>query len=518
MGFVLLALGLRWMIGPAEHGLSFVTVYPMVLIACFALGLGPGALVATLGGLAGTYFFLAPNYTFAKPPATYLNVLFYALTCALISLIVHALHLTAEHLRNALKEIEARRDQLERQIDERTIDLNAAKEQAESATLAKAAFLANVTHEIRTPLNAIVGLVHIMRRTGVSREQAPRLDQIEISVKHLLEIVNAVLELSKIEAGHFQLDEEALDLQAVASDVILILSPDASAKGVELRLESQPLPSYVVGDRLRLQQALLNYGVNAVKFTASGRVTVRIAPVTDTGTHLQMRFEVEDTGIGIQPDQLSRLFAPFEQGDMSITRAYGGTGLGLVITRRLARLMGGDAGASSSFGLGSVFWFTANLRKGLLPPVKQHEKPRADAEQLLRDHYAGCRILLVEDDPVNREITLEVLRSVWPMVDSANDGAEAVAAVERGRYDLILMDMQMPGMDGLSATRRIRALANGKRVPILALTANAFLEDRQQCHEAGMNDFLAKPIDPTALYDEMLTWLAKSESASTASG
>jgi CheY-like chemotaxis protein len=180
--------------------------------------------------------------------------------------------------------------------------------------------------------------------------------------------------------------------------------------------------------------------------------------------------------------------------------------------------MGGDAGASSTFGLGSVFWFTANLRKGVQPPVEHpHRQPRAGAEQLLRSQHSGCRVLLVEDDQVNREITLELLRSVWPRVDSAHDGVEAVAAVERGRYDLILMDMQMPGMDGLAATRRIRALAHGGRVPILALTANAFLEDRQRCHEAGMNDFLAKPIDPLVLYDALLTWLGKTGTAPTAS-
>jgi CheY-like chemotaxis protein len=308
-----------------------------------------------------------------------------------------------------------------------------------------------------------------------------------------------------------------LDLHAMATDVLSILGSDAAAKGLDLRLEFQPLPTHVMGDSLRLQQALLNYGVNAIKFTASGSVTVRIAPVVETGKDVEVRFEVEDTGMGIEADKLSRLFVPFEQGDMSITRAYGGTGLGLVITRRLARLMGGDAGASSRFGRGSVFWFTVNLRKALSAQAEHHGKPRADAEQVLRSQHAGCRVLLVEDDPVNREITLELLRSVWPLVDSANDGVEAVAAVERARYDLVLMDMQMPRMDGLSATRNIRALANGKRLPILALTANAFVEDRQQCHEAGMNDFLAKPIDPSVLYDAMLMWLAKAESASTTS-
>ena len=513
-----LALGMRLLIAPVEGGLTFVTVYPAVLVAFFALGLGPGALVAAAGGVIAAYVFLAPHYTFAKPAAVYVNLLFYALTCVLTGLIVNALHATARRLRETLRQLETNRDQLEIQVQERTVELHAAKVHAESATLAKSAFLTNVSHEIRTPLNAIIGLVHIVRRSGVTPEQAQGLDKIDLSGNHLLEVVNSVLDLSKIEAGDFQLEEESLDVRAIATEVLSMLSRDAAAKDLELGLELRSLPTHLAGDRLRLRQALLNLGANAIKFTAGGKVIVRIAPVTETGDQVQLRCEVEDTGIGIHPDTLSRLFTPFEQADASITRAYGGTGLGLVITRRLARLMGGDAGASSTPGCGSVFWFTANLRKHFLPVVEQAGKPRVGAEQLLRSQHAHCRVLLVEDDPVNHEITLELLRSVWPAVDAAHDGVEAVAAVERACYDMILMDMQMPRMDGLTATRRIRALTNGRRVPIVALTANAFVEDRQQCYEAGMNGFLAKPIEPIALYDALLTSLETAGTVPTTSG
>jgi CheY-like chemotaxis protein len=285
----------------------------------------------------------------------------------------------------------------------------------------------------------------------------------------------------------------------------------AKAKHLELNVESQPLPYLLQGDATRLQQALLNYATNAIKFTESGSVTLRVLPEAEAGDSVQVRFEVVDTGIGIAPEVIGKLFADFEQADNSITRKYGGTGLGLAITRKLARLMGGDAGVVSDQGAGSTFWFTVRLKKGAAL-VEASAAPTSAAgsdEILLVRDYAGRRILLAEDEPINREMALIQLQEVGLSVDVAEDGVEALELAGRNDYDLILMDMQMPRMDGLDATRQIRLLPDGARIPIIAMTANAFAEDKAQCMQAGMNDFLAKPAYPEQLYTMLLKWLAQ---------
>ena len=386
-------------------------------------------------------------------------------------------------------------------------ELLAAKDSAEQASVAKSAFLANMSHEIRTPLNAITGMAHLIRRSGISAEQEKRLDRIETAGRHLLEIINAILDLSKIEAGKFVLDDARVDLGAIVANVASILSHAAQKKQLALHVESLPAIDGLRGDPTRLQQALLNYGSNAVKFTERGSVTLRLRLANETGHEVLVRFEVQDTGIGIAADKASRLFSAFEQADNSITREYGGTGLGLAITRKLAQLMGGDAGLESTPGGGSTFWFTARLSKGVSSAVTVAPPDADPAEARLHRDHAGARLLLVEDEPINREVTLMLLEDVWPEIDVAEDGAAAVAAVERTRYDLILMDMQMPRMDGLEASQRIRRLPNGATVPIVAMTANAFAEDREACLAAGMSDFLSKPVNPENLFTMLAAWL-----------
>jgi PAS domain S-box-containing protein len=396
---------------------------------------------------------------------------------------------------------------LESMVAERTAELVRAKQAAETATVAKSAFLANMSHEIRTPLNAITGLAHLIRRGGVSPEQATRLDKLEGASSHLLEILNSVLDLSKIEAEKFTLEEVPLRIESIVGNIVSMLQDRASAKRIALTSEFGPLPPHLRGDPTRLQQALLNYATNAIKFTESGSVILRAVTVAEDADGALIRFEVIDTGVGIAPEAIPRLFQSFEQADNSTTRRYGGTGLGLAITRKLAQMMGGDAGAESTLGEGSLFWLTVRLRKGAASGVEKSVDMLA-AESLLRDGYAGRRVLLAEDEPVNREIALIMLEAVGLAVDLASDGAEAMIAASRKRYDLILMDMQMPNMDGLAATHRIRQQSENARVPIIAMTANAFADDKARCIEAGMDDFLAKPVRPEMLYATLLRWLS----------
>jgi len=398
------------------------------------------------------------------------------------------------------------RDHLEHEVALRTEALTAAKDAAEAANVAKSAFLANMSHEIRTPLNAITGMAYLIRRDGVDGKQADRLDKIDAAGRHLLDIINAVLDLSKIEAGKFALDDSAVNVGVVIDNVASIVVGAAQAKGLDLQVAAPPLPA-LRGDAMRLQQALLNYAANAVKFTEHGHVAIRASLTDDDGREVTLRFEVEDSGVGIAPEVMPQLFGLFSQADASVTRRYGGTGLGLAITRRIAHLMGGDAGVNSQPGVGSTFWFTARLKKAQ-PSAGLAGAPPEDAEQQVRRAYAGRRVLLVEDEEVNREIAREMLVSAGLVVDLAEDGLMALERVATARYDLVLMDLQMPHMGGLEAARRILAQTGGE-LPIIAMTANAYVEDRQRCVEAGMVDFLAKPFDPPTFFAVLLRCLAR---------
>jgi signal transduction histidine kinase len=401
------------------------------------------------------------------------------------------------------------------QLNRRTQELERARQAAETANRAKSAFLANMSHEIRTPLNAITGMVHLIRRAGVTPEQQGRLEKISTASTHLLDILSAVLDLSKIEAGKFALEERECVLQEIVNNIITMLQERASSKGICLVAQMPVQTLRFLGDASRLQQALLNYASNAIKFTSHGNVILRAEVIDEQQESpdrtIQLRFEVEDTGIGISEADQKRLFQEFEQADNSPTREFGGTGLGLAITRKFARLMGGEAGLSSTLGMGSMFWFTARVKP--CPVVTSDSDSYSDsygqhAELLARD-FRECRLLLVEDDPVNQDVVQMMLEDILPNLDIVSNGKTALAQLDHAAYDLILMDVQLPEMNGLEATRQIRQRPNEARLPIIAITANAFAEDRQRCLEAGMNDFIAKPVEPAMLFEKLHHWLQR---------
>ena len=378
-------------------------------------------------------------------------------------------------------------------------------DEAERATRSKSAFLANMSHEIRTPMNAILGLAHLILRAGLPQEQAVRVEKIESAGKHLLSIINDILDFSKIEAGRVQLESADFQLSALLENIQALINEEARSKGLQVTIDAEALPEPLRGDPTRLRQALLNYVSNALKFTEHGGIVLRARVLERQADTLLMRFEVEDSGIGITSEVLPGLFRSFEQGDASTTRKYGGTGLGLAITRRLALLMGGETGVSSEPGRGSVFWLTARLGYGQHGAEAAPCDPASDTEGRLRAGHA--RILLAEDNEINREVALELLNSVGLETDTAINGREVLEMVGRKAYDLVLMDIQMPEMDGLEATQALRRLPDWSSRPILAMTANAFNEDRQRCLDAGMNDFISKPVDPEMFFAVLDKWL-----------
>ncbi|MBK4737996.1 PAS domain-containing hybrid sensor histidine kinase/response regulator [Noviherbaspirillum pedocola] len=399
---------------------------------------------------------------------------------------------------------------LEQRVAERTRELVDALARAQAGAQAKNALLAAVSHEMRTPLHAILGLAQLALERDASPAVQGYLERIAASGQQMMRIVSDILDVAKMESGKLELVEAPFGIADAVREAVATALPLAQRKGLALRMDIDPaLPRLSQGDRGRLLQILGNYLDNAIKFTASGAIEVHAHAVSGDASGLLLRMEVRDSGIGLSAAQCARLFQPFSQADASTTREYGGTGLGLAICRQLAELMGGRVGLDSEPGRGSLFWAELRLRHAndvqpapeTLAPVGQIEAARA----LL----AGARVLVVEDNVLNQDLAREFLSSGGAIVSVAGNGRDALALLEQENVDCVLMDLQMPLMDGCEATRRMRADARWAKLPVIAMTANAMASDRDRCFACGMDDFLAKPVDRLALIDAVARQLAR---------
>jgi PAS domain S-box-containing protein len=409
-------------------------------------------------------------------------------------------------------ELDRHRNHLEELVKTRTEALSIAKEAAEAANRAKTIFLANMSHELRTPMNGIMGMTGLAKRLATNPKQKDQLDKVEQSTQRLVGVINDILDISKIEAERLTLEQVDFTLSEVLENLTSLTSVSAKVKGLTLDINIAPelatMPLH--GDSLRLGQILANLISNAIKFTAEGSVTLRAAVAEDTPSDVLLRFEVRDTGIGISAEDQKRVFNPFEQADGSTTRKYGGSGLGLAISNRLSEAMGGSIRVESQVGVGSTFWATVKLSKGTGMNAI-HPTTNVNAEMVIQQRFKGSRILIADDEPINREVAQIQLEAVGLIVEIAEDGAKAVTLAQESTYAAILMDVQMPNVNGLEATRMIREVSGYRDIPIIAMTANAYADDRVRCIAAGMNDVLVKPFNPDELFAVLLRSLSRSE-------
>jgi len=426
-----------------------------------------------------------------------------------IGLLVAALEEMADSLRHSYAQLEDHSHILEDKVEKRTRELADARDKALAAAQVKSDFLANMSHEIRTPMNAVIGMTHLALDGSENRQQRDYLNKIMNASESLLVIINDILDFSKVEAGKLSLEAVDFNLTETLDHVASVNGVMANVKGLELIFDCPPDLPPLHGDSMRLGQVLLNLINNAVKFTEQGQVLVSVEVVEKSDSEIVLQFKVRDTGIGMTEEQQSNLFHAFSQGDTSITRQYGGTGLGLAICKQLVELMHGDIGVESEPVKGSCFHFRIRFERGRADVIEAQHAYKPVPEDALNALH-GTRLLLVEDNEINQQVAEGLLARVGVSLHIVHNGQQAVEAVRSDAFDGVLMDMQMPVMDGLEATRLIRA--DGETdLPIIAMTANAMPGDREKCLQAGMNDHVSKPVDPNQLYATLIRWIRKAQ-------